>query len=71
MSALPPGLVYDVYVDGQFVKKGPFVRREFPAGRHFVTISATNGRRHRFEVILKPDQELKRVWDFNRNEWRR
>jgi len=61
----------EVYVDGKFVRKIPLVRREFPAGRHVVTIVAQDGRRQSVELMLQPDQELRRVWDFDRAEWKK
>jgi len=61
----------EVYIDGKFVRKIPLVRREFPSGRHVVTIVATDGRRKSFDLVLKPDHEERRVWDFDRAEWKK
>ena len=76
-AATGPGMITisakqpaEVYVDGQFIRKTPLVRREFPAGRHMVTIVATDGRRKQFEIDLKAGEDLRRVWDFDRAEWR-
>ncbi len=68
ISAVQPA---EVYVDGKFVRKVPLVRRSFPSGRHVVTIVANDGRRKSFDIVLKPDEEMRRVWDFDRAEWKK
>jgi len=76
--ALEPGLVTigakqeaEVYVDGTYVRRVPVVRREFPPGRHVVTIQALDGRRKTFEIELESGEEIRKVWDFDRGEWRK
>lgn len=69
ISALPSG--FTVYIDGKLVNRGPVSDREFAAGHHLVTITAADGRTKQFEVDLAVDQSLKRIWDFDRAEFRR
>lgn len=75
LAAQPYGLDYDVFIDGKLVPKAgpraPLVRHELPAGEHFVTISAAGGARKQFEVSVAGDQHVRKVWDFDRNQWRR
>jgi len=75
LSAQPYGLDYDVFIDGKLVRKSgpraPVVRHELPAGEHFVTISAAGGARKQFEVTIADDEHVRKVWDFERNAWRR
>jgi serine/threonine-protein kinase len=61
----------EVYVDGSYVRRVPVVRREFPPGRHVITIQALDGRRKTFEVDLESGEEIRKVWDFDRGEWRK
>jgi len=76
--ALEPGLITigakqeaEVYVDGSYVRRVPVVRREFPPGPHVVTIQALDGRRKTFEIELESGEEIRKVWDFDRGEWRK
>jgi hypothetical protein len=69
VSALPTG--FTVYVDGKLINRGPVSHAEFPAGPHLVTITASDGRTKQFEIDLAVDQDLKRIWDFDRAEFRR
>jgi tRNA A-37 threonylcarbamoyl transferase component Bud32 len=75
LSAQPYGLAYDVFIDGKLVDKGgptaPVVRYELPAGPHFVTISSATGGRKQFQIDLTDQEHVRRVWDFERNAWRR
>lgn len=75
LSAQPYGLDYDVFIDGKLVRKSgpraPVVKHELPAGEHFVTISAAGGARKQFEVTIAADEHTRKVWDFERNSWRR
>lgn len=65
-----PG-TFEIYVDGKLVNKGPISRAEFPAGKHLVAITLEDGRTKSFEVTLAADQEMRKIWDFERMEWRR
>ena len=49
----------------------PYFEHEFPAGSHVVTIQALDGRRKTFEVDLEAGDEIRKVWDFDRGEWRK
>lgn len=75
LSAQPYGLDYDVFIDGKLVRKSgpkaPVIRHELPTGEHFVTISAAGGGRKQFEITIEPDDHVRKVWDFDRNSWRR
>jgi len=71
LQAEPSSITYDVFVDGRFIKRGPVSGLPIEPGIHLVTISATDGRRKRFEVTVVADKELRKTWDFNRNQWRR
>ena len=75
LSAQPYGLDYDVFIDGKLVRKSgpraPVVRHELTAGEHFVTISAAGGARKQFEVTIGDEEHVRKVWDFERNAWRR
>jgi serine/threonine protein kinase len=74
VSAVPYGIDYDVFIDGQLVEKGaraPVVKHELPAGEHFVTISVAGGARKQFEITVADGQHVRRSWDFERNQWRR
>ena len=46
------------------------MNRELPSGVHVITIQALDGRKKVFEVDLEPGEEMRRVWDFERSEWR-
>lgn len=69
LSATVPGA--EVYIDGKFIRTIPVVRKEFPPGEHFVSIAAPDGRTKRFRITLEPGEEIRKVWDFDRGEWRR
>lgn len=75
LAAQPYGIDYDVFIDGKLVPKpgprSPLVKYELPAGEHFITISAAGGGRKQFEVTVAGDQHVRKVWDFERNQWRR
>lgn len=75
LSAQPYGLEYDVFINGKLVNKGggtaPVIRHELPAGQHFVTISAAGGARKQFQLEIDGDEHVRKVWDFERNAWRR
>lgn len=69
ISALPGS--FEVWVDGKLVNKGPISRMEFPATKHVVQIMAEDGRTKTFDLNLVADQEIRKIWDFDRMEWRR
>lgn len=69
ISALPGS--FEVWVDGKLVNKGPISRMEFPATKHVVQIMAEDGRTKTFDLNLVVDQEIRKIWDFDRMEWRR
>jgi hypothetical protein len=60
----------DVYVDGAFVRKVPVVRREVPAGRHVLSIVGADGQRVSVAIEVQAGQEVRRVYDFERRDWR-
>ncbi|MEN0061483.1 MAG: serine/threonine-protein kinase [Myxococcota bacterium] len=60
----------EVYVDGVYVSSVPF-REMMAAGPHTIMLVAADGRRRTFKIDVLPDKRLKRVWDFERMEWRR
>jgi serine/threonine protein kinase len=59
----------EVFVDGHYVSRAP-VDRELPSGPHEVTLVAADGRRKTFRVEVTPDKVQRKVWDFERMEWR-
>ncbi|MCA9489169.1 MAG: protein kinase [Myxococcales bacterium] len=59
----------EVWVDGSFVAQAP-VEQLLPAGRHEIVLVAADGRRRAFDVEIEPGGRVKRVWDFDRMEWR-
>ncbi|MCB9684474.1 MAG: protein kinase [Alphaproteobacteria bacterium] len=59
----------EVWVDGSFVAQAP-VEQLLPAGRHEIVLVAADGRRRAFDVEVQPGGRVKRVWDFDRMEWR-
>ena len=69
ISALPGS--FEVWVDGKLVNKGPISRMEFAASKHVVQIMAEDGRTKTFDLTLVADQEIRKIWDFDRMEWRR
>lgn len=75
ISAQPYGVSYDIFIDGKLVPKSgptaPLVKHKLPAGQHFITISAAGGGRKQFQVDVVADEDVRRVWDFERNTWRR
>jgi tRNA A-37 threonylcarbamoyl transferase component Bud32 len=75
LSAQPYGMAYDVFIDGKLVKKAgptaPVIRHELTAGPHFITISAVGGAQKQFQLDITDQEHVRRVWDFERNAWRR
>jgi hypothetical protein len=59
----------EVYVAGQYVSAAP-ARKDLPPGRYAVSIVAADGRRRSFEVEIEAGGKVKKVWDFDRMEWR-
>lgn len=68
ISATQPA---EVFVDGKFIRATPVVKMEFEAGHHIVTIVAKDGRRKSVDLELPPGEQVSRVWDFDRGEWKR
>lgn len=60
----------EVYIDGRYVRRVPLVRGELEPGDHVITIQALDGRKKTFDVRITAGEELRRVWDFDRGEWR-
>ncbi|TVQ92229.1 MAG: hypothetical protein EA397_07675 [Deltaproteobacteria bacterium] len=75
ISAQPYGTEYDIFINGKLVNRpspsSPLINYELPSGQHFVTISVAGGARKQFTVDVEPDQTVRRVWDFERNAFRR
>jgi serine/threonine protein kinase len=69
VSATPGG--FSVFLDGKLLNKGPVSRQEVPAGRHWVMIIADGGAKKEFGVDVKPENDIRKIWDFDRNEFRR
>lgn len=59
----------EVYLDGRFVRQVP-VRKELPAGSYVVSIVSPDGRRKSFRVELTSGKTARKVWDFDRGDWR-
>jgi serine/threonine protein kinase len=59
----------EVWVDGKYLAPSP-ARREIPSGVHEVTLVAADGRRKTFRVTVDPTKPVRKVWDFDRMEWR-
>ena len=59
----------EVYIGGQYVAEAP-VTRELPPGRYAVALIANDGRRRSFQVEVEAGERLRKVWDFDRMEWR-
>ncbi|HHO49450.1 MAG TPA: hypothetical protein ENK18_00930 [Deltaproteobacteria bacterium] len=59
----------EVYIGGQFIDTAP-VRKGLPAGSYDVSLVAADGRRRTFQIEVTPDKRVKKVWDFDRMEWR-
>ncbi|MFT6142169.1 MAG: serine/threonine-protein kinase [Myxococcota bacterium] len=60
----------EVYIDGRYIRQVPLVRGELSSGSHLITIQALDGRKKVFEVDMEAGEELRKVWDFDRSEWR-
>ena len=71
ISVLPENMNYEVFVDGKFVKRGPVVKMEVTPGTHEVTVTSKSGSQKRFTVVVPDGGHLERIWDFERNRWRR
>jgi hypothetical protein len=74
----PPGWVTlatqpaaEVYVDGQYLRTVPVVRYELTPGIHTITFVAPDGRTKTFDLEVTSDKEVRRLWDFDRAEFRR
>ena len=59
----------EVYIGGQYVSQAP-VTQQLPPGRYAVALIANDGRRRTFQVELDAGERVKKVWDFDRMEWR-
>ena len=66
VSSLPRA---QVVVDGQFVGWAPMLQHPLDPGSHTVTLVAEDGRRYTFRVSIEPDEEVRRVWHFDRSTW--
>ncbi len=69
IAAAQPG--FEVYIDGEYIRTGPLARYEVPSGSRVVTLVATDGRRKTFVVDVPVDGEVRRLWDFDRSEFRK
>ncbi len=59
----------EVYIAGKFIDTVP-VRKDLPVGSYEVVLVAADGRRRMFSVDVIAEQRTKKVWDFDRMEWR-
>ncbi len=59
----------EVYVDGKFVGRSP-IERQLAPGRYPISIVTVDGRRRSFEVDVPKAGKVRKVWDFERQEWR-
>jgi serine/threonine protein kinase len=60
---------YEVYIDGSYVRPTPG-GIPYPSGRHAVAVVARDGVRKVFTVDLVAGERIRRIWDFERLEWR-
>ena len=60
----------EIYVDGQLLRDGGSARRSYSPGDHLVSIVAPDGRKASFKVQLDEGQHLRRIWDFDKWEFR-
>jgi hypothetical protein len=68
LSALPGA--FEIWIDGKFVKSGAMARTEIPAGKHTIVLFAADGRRKEFELDVPVGADVKRIWDFDRGDFR-
>ena len=59
----------EVYIEGRYIDTAP-VREVLPVGTYEVHLVAIDGRRRLFEVEVLADEKVRKVWDFDRMEWR-
>ena len=71
ISVLPANLSYEVFVNGKFVKAGAVMKLKVDPGSHEVTVTSKSGSQKRFTVVVSEGEHLERIWDFERNRWRR
>jgi hypothetical protein len=71
VSVFPAGSSYEVFLDGQFLRRGPVANWGISPGEHEVTITSANGRQKRFSLVVVEGRDVHRIWDFERNRWRR
>jgi serine/threonine protein kinase len=69
ISAAQPG--FEVWIDGKLVKKGPVTNHKLPAGKHRVILYAADGEDMPFEVDVPVDGTVRKIYDFERHEFRR
>lgn len=58
-----------VILDGQFLRWVPVFKHGTVPGSHTITLVTEDGRRHTFRVSVEADEEVRRVWHFERGEW--
>lgn len=59
----------EVYIESKYVSKAP-AQQELAPGTYNVLIVAKDGRRRTFDVEITAAGKVKKVWDFDRMEWR-
>jgi hypothetical protein len=74
-STVPGGFSFgavqaaEVWVDGRYLSAAP-ARGELPEGPHEVSLVAADGRRKTFRIHVDAARPVRKVWDFDRMEWR-
>ncbi len=58
-----------VLIDGGFVRYTPLFKYQISAGPHTVTLISETGERTSFTVGVPADDEIRRIWSFEKNGW--
>ncbi|MFT5686024.1 MAG: hypothetical protein ACI8RZ_006979, partial [Myxococcota bacterium] len=58
-----------VLIDGGFVRYTPLFKYQISAGSHTVTLISETGERTSFTVGVLADDEVRRIWSFEDNDW--
>ena len=58
-----------VLIDGSFIRYTPLFEYQISTGSHTVTLISETGERTSFTVGVAEDQEVRRIWSFEDNDW--
>ncbi|MDG1480197.1 MAG: protein kinase [Myxococcota bacterium] len=58
-----------VLIDGSFIRYTPLFEYQISTGSHTVTLISETGERTSFTVGVLEDQEVRRIWSFEDNDW--